>query len=165
MEDKRKQWIDAMCKIVTPVLDMLEHGKLKQSLPLTFHEERKVFAPLEAFGRSMLGLAPWLETDSETLDEEERTRQAVYRQKPLVALRWQRIQSLRILCCLMRVDSHLSMLHFWRMHLYVHQRHLRQHFQRKQESIWQMRFEAPERFRHTIPTGYFSPQWWRQDCM
>ena len=81
MEDKRKQWIDAMCKIVTPVLDMLEHGKLKQSLPLTFHEERKVFAPLEAFGRSMLGLAPWLETDSETLDEEERTRQAVYRAK------------------------------------------------------------------------------------
>lgn len=81
MEDKRKQWIDAMCKIVTPVLDMLEQGKLKQSLPLTFHEERKVFAPLEAFGRSMLGLAPWLETDSETLDEEERTRQAVYRVK------------------------------------------------------------------------------------
>lgn len=81
MEDKRKQWIDAMCKIVTPVLDMLERGKLKQSLPLTFHEERKVFAPLEAFGRSMLGLAPWLETDSETLDEEERTRQAVYRAK------------------------------------------------------------------------------------
>lgn len=81
MEDKRKQWIDAMCKIVTPVLDMLEHGKLKQSLPLTFHEERKVFAPLEAFGRSMLGLAPWLETDSETLDEEERTRQVVYRAK------------------------------------------------------------------------------------
>ena len=37
MKDKRKQWIDAMCKIVTPVLDMLEHGKLKQSLPLTFH--------------------------------------------------------------------------------------------------------------------------------
>ena len=81
MKDKRKQWIDAMCKIVTPVLDMFEHGKLKQSLPLTFHEERKVFAPLEAFGRSMLGLAPWLETDSETLDEEERTRQAVYRAK------------------------------------------------------------------------------------
>ena len=145
MEDKRKQWIDAMCKIVTPVLDMLEHGKLKQSLPLTFHEERKVFAPLEAFGRSMLGLAPWLETDSETLDEEERTRQAVYRAKV--------------------VDSHLSMLHFWRMRWYVHQRHLRQHFQRKQESIWQMRFEAPERFQHTILTGYFSLQWWRLDCM
>ena len=81
MEYKRKQWIDAMCKIVTPVLDMLEQGKLKQSLPLTFHEDRKAFAPLEAFGRSMLGLAPWLEADSEILDEEERTRQAVYRAK------------------------------------------------------------------------------------
>ena len=83
MEGNRKQWIDAMCKIVTPVLDMLEQGKLKQSLPLTFHEERKAFAPLEAFGRSMLGLAPWLEADSETLDEEERTRQAAYREKAI----------------------------------------------------------------------------------
>lgn len=83
MEDKRKQWIDAMCKIVTPVLDMLEKGKLKETLPLTFHEERKAFAPLEAFGRSMLGLSAWLEADSELLDEEERALQSEYREKAI----------------------------------------------------------------------------------
>lgn len=41
MGNCRKQWIDAMCRIVSPVLDMLEKGKLKETLPLTFHEERK----------------------------------------------------------------------------------------------------------------------------
>ena len=83
MEYKRKQWIDAMCRIVSPVLDMLEKGKLKETLPLTFHEERKAFAPLEAFGRSMLGLSAWLEADSELLDEEERALQSEYREKEI----------------------------------------------------------------------------------
>ena len=83
MGDCRKQWIDAMCKIVGPVLDMLEKGKLKETLPLTFHEERKAFAPLEAFGRSMLGLAPWLEVDSDLLDDDERALQAIYRKKAI----------------------------------------------------------------------------------
>lgn len=83
MGNCRKQWIDAMCRIVSPVLDMLEKGKLKETLPLTFHEERKAFAPLEAFGRSMLGLSAWLEADSELLDEEERALQSEYREKAI----------------------------------------------------------------------------------
>ena len=83
MGNCRKQWIDAMCRIVGPVLDMLEKGKLKETLPLTFHEERKAFSPLEAFGRSMLGLSTWLEADSELLDEEERALQSEYREKAI----------------------------------------------------------------------------------
>lgn len=83
MGNCKKQWIDAMCRIVSPVLDMLEKGKLKETLPLTFHEERKAFAPLEAFGRSMLGLSAWLEADSELLDEEERALQSEYREKAI----------------------------------------------------------------------------------
>ena len=83
MGNCRKQWIDAMCRIVSPVLDMLKKGKLKETLPLTFHEERKAFAPLEAFGRSMLGLSAWLEADSELLDEEERALQSEYREKAI----------------------------------------------------------------------------------
>lgn len=55
MKDKRKQWIDAMCKIVTPVLDMLEHGKLKQSLPLTFHEERKSICSTRGVWKKYVG--------------------------------------------------------------------------------------------------------------
>lgn len=144
---------------------MLEHGKLKQSLPLTFHEERKVFAPLEAFGRSMLGLAPWLETDSETLDEEERTRQAVYRAKAVSCIEMATNPESPDFMLFDEGGQPLVDAAFLAHALVRAPRHLRQHFQRKQESIWQMRFEAPERFRHTIPTGYFSPQWWRQDCM
>ena len=41
------------------------------------------WAPLEAFGRSMLGLAPWLEADPETLEAEERALQAKWRETAL----------------------------------------------------------------------------------
>jgi len=52
-----------MCKIAEPVLENLAKGKLKENLPLDFHSERKNFAPLEAFGRTALGIAPWLELE------------------------------------------------------------------------------------------------------
>ena len=65
----RKIWLDSMLHIVTPVLRALEKEELKKTMPLDFHGERAPFAPLEAFGRSMLGLAPWLE--AEGLEGEE----------------------------------------------------------------------------------------------
>ena len=70
--DTRREWLEAMLKIVSPVLNALSEGKLKETLPLDFHPDRAAFAPLEAFGRSMLGLAPWLEADASQLDENER---------------------------------------------------------------------------------------------
>lgn len=79
----RKEWLDALLKITSPVLDALEKGELKRRLPLTFHENRADFAPLEAFGRSMLGLAPWLETDSAALPKEEQTLQQIFREKAI----------------------------------------------------------------------------------
>ncbi len=81
--DSRKKWVDALVRIADPVLSALEKGELKKTLPLSFHEERAAFAPLEAFGRTMLGLAPWLEADSASLDEEERKLQQIYRDKAL----------------------------------------------------------------------------------
>lgn len=83
MTECRKEWLSAMRKIIDPVLNALEAGELKRNLPLSFHAERAAFAPLEAFGRSMLGLAPWLEADSSSLEEEERGLQSVYRKKAL----------------------------------------------------------------------------------
>lgn len=83
MSECRKEWLSAMLKIVDPVLNALEAGRLKESLPLSFHAGRAAFAPLEAFGRSMLGLAPWLEADSSALEEEERRLQSSYREKAL----------------------------------------------------------------------------------
>lgn len=80
----RKKWRNALLKIVGPVLDALERGELKKSLPLDFHADRAGFAPLEAFTRSMLGLAPWLE--AEGLDAEEAALQKLWREKALRCL-------------------------------------------------------------------------------
>jgi hypothetical protein len=77
----RKEWLEKMLQIVSPVLDALETGTLHECLPSDFHHERSEFAPLEAFGRSILGIAPWLELDSSELDEEERALQELYREK------------------------------------------------------------------------------------
>ena len=73
-----------MLRIVSPVFDALEKEELHKTMPLDFHEERSEYAPLEAFGRSMLGLAPWLE--AEGLEEEEEKLQAVWRKKALCCL-------------------------------------------------------------------------------
>ena len=67
MTNVRKEWLDALLRIVSPVLNSLEKGQLKKDLPLSLHEERADFAPLEAFGRGMRGVAPWLEAVSEVL--------------------------------------------------------------------------------------------------
>ena len=81
--DIRREWLNDLLKIVSPVLDALSEGKLKETLPLDFHPDRAAFAPLEAFGRSMLGLAPWLEADESHLEEKERDLQRVWREKAL----------------------------------------------------------------------------------
>jgi hypothetical protein len=86
MTSIRKEWLEKMLRIVSPVLDALEAGTLHESLPLDFHYERAEFAPLEAFGRSILGIAPWLELDSSKLDKEERELQEIYRKKVRVCL-------------------------------------------------------------------------------
>ena len=83
MTNVRKEWLDALLRIVSPVLDSLERGQLKKDLPLSFHEERADFAPLEAFGRGMLVLAPWLEAESEDLEAQERALQEKYRAKAI----------------------------------------------------------------------------------
>lgn len=80
----RAEWLQALLKIVSPVLSALSEGNLKQTLPLDFHPDRADFAPLEAFGRSMTGLAPWLEADESALDAEERALQIKWRR---IALR------------------------------------------------------------------------------
>lgn len=77
----RKDWLEAMLKIVTPVLDALEKGELKKRLPSYLHEDRFEFAQLEAFGRSVLGIAPWLEVDPASLEAEEAKLQKKYREQ------------------------------------------------------------------------------------
>lgn len=82
----RQEWLDRLITIVGNVIDNLSEGKLKEQLPLDFHAERAAFAPLEAFGRCMLGLAPWLEADSAALEIRERVLQANWREKVLLCM-------------------------------------------------------------------------------
>ncbi|MBQ3705646.1 MAG: DUF2264 domain-containing protein [Clostridia bacterium] len=82
----REEWLGDLLKITGPVIDHLADGTLKAKMPLSFHEERAAFAPLEAFGRSMLGLAPWLEADPAGLPEDERELQRIWREKVLRAV-------------------------------------------------------------------------------
>ena len=80
---ERQEWVNALLKIVSPVLSALSEGRLKETLPLDFHPDRARFAPLEAFGRAMTGLAPWLEADEKALSPEERAAQSQTRELAL----------------------------------------------------------------------------------
>ena len=86
IQTTRSEWLQDMLKIVGPVLDALSEGQLKATMPLEFHADRSSFAPLEAFGRSMMGLAPWLECDENRLDNEEKALQQVWREKARICI-------------------------------------------------------------------------------
>lgn len=54
--------VQTMTRVAEPVLSALAEGKLKNALPShDWEQSRAKFAPLEAFGRTLAGIAPWLE--------------------------------------------------------------------------------------------------------
>lgn len=57
---QRDIWLNAMTRIAAPVLSALAENRLTATLPLSFHEQRSEYAPLEAFGRTLCGIAPFL---------------------------------------------------------------------------------------------------------
>jgi hypothetical protein len=68
----RKQWIDAMLKIVDPVLTNLANGTLKKNMPfesLSDEPMRREVSYLEAVGRTICGIAPWLELGPDDTEE------------------------------------------------------------------------------------------------
>jgi hypothetical protein len=76
----RAQWLEYMHKIAYPVISFAAQGKLKQALPLTKGEKSRSVACLEAVGRTVAGLAPWLELNEKELEnEKERELQQKYR--------------------------------------------------------------------------------------
>lgn len=63
MNTVRKYWLDNMLKIVTPVLDALSRDCLKKEMPVECYPgvtDRENYTYLEAFGRVVTGIAPWL---------------------------------------------------------------------------------------------------------
>lgn len=61
----REFWVETMDKICSPVLENLSSGTLRANMPVEINnknpESLKAFAHLEAFGRTLTGIAPWLE--------------------------------------------------------------------------------------------------------
>ena len=75
MTETRKYWVDTLLKIVTPVLENMADGKLKEKMPVEAkNPDRDSVTHLEALGRTLTGLAPWLEAPSNDPEEEELRR-------------------------------------------------------------------------------------------
>lgn len=88
---ERAQWLQYMDKVASPVLKALAEDKLKKTMPVVMSPHidnaasRSKVAYLEAFGRVMAGIGPWLNgTDGSAEEEVMRKR---YREWALKALR------------------------------------------------------------------------------
>lgn len=70
----RAEWLALFLRTARPVIDSLAAGELKKHMPveaLTGNEEkRRPFTHLEAIGRSLAGIAPWLACPGLSGDEE-----------------------------------------------------------------------------------------------
>jgi hypothetical protein len=77
---ERVEWVELARKIATPVLTALAAGKLKATMPVevspgTTREERAQYTHLEALGRLLAGIAPWLELPADESTEGQLRRQ------------------------------------------------------------------------------------------
>lgn len=70
-QDDRAWWCGMAYRISYPVLDALSKGELKNKLPIEAAnpEQRRSYAHLEAFGRLLCGIAPWLELGADDTPE------------------------------------------------------------------------------------------------
>ncbi|HSN50490.1 MAG TPA: subclass B1 metallo-beta-lactamase, partial [Bacteroidales bacterium] len=65
-ENRRELWLNYMDRIARPVISNLASDKLKEKMPVTLSKtsdnpvQRKKVAYLEAFARTLCGIAPWL---------------------------------------------------------------------------------------------------------
>ena len=68
----RQAWVDALVKIATPVMQNLADGTLKKNFPfesLSKDPDRREVSYLEAVGRTICGIAPWLELGPDATPE------------------------------------------------------------------------------------------------
>ncbi|EOZ97811.1 hypothetical protein A33Q_1620 [Indibacter alkaliphilus LW1] len=60
----RSYWLEMMLRICTPVLNNLAERNLKRKMPVetpsNVYGDRREFAHLEAFGRTLAGIGPWM---------------------------------------------------------------------------------------------------------
>jgi len=82
--NQRKYWVDALIKTIKPVLTNLSEEKLKVNMPVKGNIQKKEFSYLEAFGRILAGMAPWLELSTDSPHESKIKNE--YRDKVLKSL-------------------------------------------------------------------------------
>ncbi|WP_426452403.1 DUF2264 domain-containing protein [Paenibacillus sp. S-38] len=79
MHEHRTYCIQTLCRIAGPVLNALAGRRLKELMPVEAHsEDRAQCSHLEALGRTLAGIAPWLESGSRE-GEEGRLRETYAR--------------------------------------------------------------------------------------
>lgn len=62
MGDDRKYWVDTLVRITQPVLNSLSERRMVLDMPIEAREgDRSNYTYLEALGRTLAGMAPWLE--------------------------------------------------------------------------------------------------------
>ena len=61
-DTSRSMWVTQATRMAGPVLESLAANRLKSSLP-AYPSRNREYAPLEAFGRLLAGIAPWIEQD------------------------------------------------------------------------------------------------------
>jgi hypothetical protein len=73
---ERQAWIEVMRRLADPVLTNLANGTLKARMPIeqASGADRRSVTHLEALGRLMAGLAPWIELSGGDNEEEARVR-------------------------------------------------------------------------------------------
>lgn len=76
---KRKFWLRTMFKISDPILENLSQEKLKLKMPIEGEDDRVKFAYLEAFGRTLSGIAPWLELNSKNIGLDQAEKKSLER--------------------------------------------------------------------------------------
>jgi hypothetical protein len=75
--DDRGYWLSVLQKVAGPVLENLSRRELKKNMPVeAVTADRVKYTHLEAFGRLLAGIAPWLEATK--LDEAEAALQKKY---------------------------------------------------------------------------------------
>src|SRR5437660_10108511 len=80
-ESDREYWLRTLAKLAGPVLRNLAAGTLKRNMPVECVTgnvaDRRKYSHLEALGRLLAGVAPWLEAPLEAGGERDRQQRCV----------------------------------------------------------------------------------------
>lgn len=86
--DVRKYWLDTLLRVASPVLTSLSNDRLKVDMPVESvagaAKGRRKVTYLEALGRTLCGLAPWLE--SESGDASEKAKREKFRKLSVASI-------------------------------------------------------------------------------